>query len=148
VFESSVVIDITARKLADSIREAIWGRPTATTQLGRKTIPRREIVRTAMDLIDRRGGEYLAVTDLASAAGVSERTLRSAFQEYFGMGPVRYLKLRTLNLAHQALQDADPTGTTVTRVATQYGVWELGRFARDYQLLFGELPSQTLRRAH
>jgi AraC family ethanolamine operon transcriptional activator len=146
VFESSVVIDITARKLADSVREAIWGRPTTTAQPGRKTIPRKELVRTAMDCIDRRGGEYLAVTDLASAASVSERTLRSVFQEYFGMGPVRYLKLRTLNLARQALQDADPTVTTVTRVATEFGVWELGRFARDYQLLFGELPSQTLHR--
>lgn len=148
VFESWVVIDITARKLADSVREAIWGWPPTTTQPGRRAIPRRQIVRTAMDFIDQRGGKYLTVTDLASAASVSERTLRSAFQDYFGMGPVRYLKLRTLNLARQALQNADPTGTTVTRVATQFGVWELGRFARDYQLLFGELPSETLRRAH
>ena len=30
-------------------------------------------------------------------------------------------------------------------VATQFGVWEFGRLANDNQLLFGELPSETLR---
>jgi transcriptional regulator GlxA family with amidase domain len=98
-----------------------------------------------MDSIDRRVGEYLTVTDLASAAGVSERTLRAAFQEYLGIGPVRYLKLRSLNLIRKVLQNADPSVTTVTRVATQFGLWELGRLAQDYQLLFGERPSETLR---
>ena len=50
-----------------------------------------------MDFVDQRDGEYLLVEQLATAAGVSERTLRTAFQEYFGVGPVRYLKLRTLH---------------------------------------------------
>ncbi len=34
--------------------------------------------------------------------------------------------------------------TTVTEMATRFGVWEFGRFARDYRLLFGEYPSETL----
>ena len=79
---------------------------------------------------------------------MTERTLRAAFQDYFGIGPVQYLKIRTLNMARDALLNSDPALTTVTGVATRFGVWELGRFARDYRLLFGELPSQTLRRAH
>jgi len=144
-FESSVAVDTTARKLTESIREAIWGPPIATNEPGRRPISRQQIVRTTMDFIDRRDGEYLTVADLASAAGVSDRTLRSAFQDYFGIGPARYLKLRTLNQIRKALQNADPSVTTVTGVATQFGVWELGRFARDYQLLFDELPSETLR---
>jgi hypothetical protein len=38
-----------------------------------------------------------------------------------------------------------PAVMTVTGVATQFGVWEFGRLANDNQLLFGELPSETLR---
>ena len=33
------------------------------------------------------GGEFVPLT----AAGISERTLRTAFHEYFGVGPVLYL---------------------------------------------------------
>lgn len=82
---------------------------------------------------------------LAAAADVSERTLRAAFQEYFGMGPARFLKLRALNLIRKTLKNADPSVTTVTGAAARFGVWELGRLAHEYQLLFGELPSETLR---
>ena len=113
---------------------------------GRQWIPRTQIIRAAMDFIDPRNGEYITVADLASAAGVSERTLRAAFQESFGMGPARYLKLRTLHLIRNTLRNSDPSLTTVTGVASGFGVWELGRMAHDYQFLFGELPSETLRR--
>jgi AraC family ethanolamine operon transcriptional activator len=145
--ESSAAVRTTARKLTDLVREAIWGLPIAEASPGRQSIPRRQIVRVVMDLIDSEGREYVTVPDLASAAGVSERTLRAAFHDYFGIGPVQFLKLRTLNLARDALGNSDPALTTVTGVATRFGVWELGRFARDYRRLFGELPSQTLRRA-
>ena len=147
-FASSAAVATTAHKLTNLVREAIWGQPISTTHAGRRSIPRRQVVRAVLDAIDRQDGEYLTVTDLGSAAGVSERTLRAVFQDYFGMGPVRYLRLRSLNLIHKTLQNADSSVMTVTGVAAQFGVWELGRFARDYQLLFGERPSETLRRSH
>jgi AraC family ethanolamine operon transcriptional activator len=110
------------------------------------SVSRIQIVHAAMNSVDQHDCEYLSVVDLATAAGVSERTLRSAFQEYFGVGPVRYLKLRILNQARKALQNADSSLTTVTQIAIPWGIWELGRFAQDYRLLFDELPSKTLRR--
>jgi AraC family ethanolamine operon transcriptional activator len=146
--ESSAAVKTTARKLTDLVRESIWGMPIAVTAPGRQSIPRSQIVRVVMDSIDGEGGEYVTVPDLAIAAGVSERTLRAAFHDYFGIGPVQFLRLRTLNQVRAALRNSDPALTTVTEVATRFGVWELGRLARDYRVLFGELPSATLRSSH
>ncbi|MGO9302290.1 MAG: helix-turn-helix domain-containing protein, partial [Candidatus Korobacteraceae bacterium] len=115
---------------------------------GRHQFPRNQIIRTSMDFVEQCGGEYLSVEQLASAASVSERTLRDAFQQYFGVAPVQYLNRRTLHQVRRALKAADPSVATVTEIATQFGVWQLGRFARDYRVLFGELPSETLHRMH
>ena len=109
-------------------------------------IPPKDIIRKAMDFVDQHDHEYLVVGDLATAAGTSERTLRRTFQDYFSVGSVRYLNLRTLHQVRRALKTADPSITSVTKTATQFGVWEFGRFARDYRFLFKELPSETLRR--
>jgi AraC-like DNA-binding protein len=49
-------------------------------------------------------------------------------------------------LARRALREAATDATSVTDVATRYGFWQLGRFAVEYQSLFGESPSATLRR--
>jgi len=86
---------------------------------------------------------YLA--EVCAALGVTERTLRNACEEHVGMGPIRYLHLRRMHLARRALLRAD-SSTTVTRIATDHGFWELGRFAVAYRELFGETPSVTLKR--
>jgi AraC-like DNA-binding protein len=88
----------------------------------------------------------LYLTEICAAVGVSERTLRLCCQESLGMGPHRYLLLRRMHLARRALALADPSTATVTVIATQYGFWELGRFSVAYGKLFGESPSDTLRR--
>jgi AraC-like DNA-binding protein len=77
---------------------------------------------------------------------VSGRALRLYCYELFGMGPKRYLYLRRLHLVRHELQRAMSRKATVTNVATQFGFWELGRFSVDYRSLFGESPSETLRR--
>jgi AraC-like DNA-binding protein len=77
---------------------------------------------------------------------VSDRTLRMCCQEHLGMGPKRYLLLRRMHLARRALREAGPDATSVTDIATRFGFWQLGRFAVEYQSLFGESPSGTLRR--
>jgi len=87
---------------------------------------------------------YLA--EICAAIGASERTLRTCCQEHLGMGPIRYLWLRRMNLAHHALRRADPARATVTDIATEHGFWELGRFSVEYRALFGESPSVSLRR--
>ena len=88
----------------------------------------------------------LSLAEICPAIGVVERTLRVACAKYLGMGPIRYHSLRRMQLARRALLCADPSAATVTRVAADHGFWELGRFSVTYRLLFGETPSETLRR--
>jgi Helix-turn-helix domain len=46
----------------------------------------------------------------------------------------------------QSLLRADASKTNVTRILTDHCFWELGCFSVAYRALFGETPSQTLRR--
>jgi methylphosphotriester-DNA--protein-cysteine methyltransferase len=72
--------------------------------------------------------------------------LEYAFREQLGATPIRFLKLRRLNRVRRDLLAAAP-GASVTGTALRAGVYDLGRFAGEYETLFGELPSETLRRA-
>ena len=83
------------------------------------------------------------VADLCTATGVSERTLRNAFNAAFGMGPIRYLRVRRLNQVRRLLEHPDDDINSVTEAAMRFAFFDLGRFARDYQRLFGEKPSET-----
>src|SRR5258706_1376829 len=88
----------------------------------------------------------LYLTEICAAIGVAERTLRVACEEHLGMGPIRYLSFRRMHLVRRALLRADPLTATVTRLATDHGFWELGRFSVAYRALFDESPSESLRR--
>ena len=145
-FQSVAAQKAARQKLVPEIRTLLAVPPEVESTIGRHVVSRSQIVHRSMDFVDQHNGEFLSVEQLASAAGVSERTLREAFQQYFGVAPVRYLNRRTLHQVRKALKSADPSVTTVTETVTQFGVWELGRFARDYCALFGELPSETLRK--
>jgi AraC-like DNA-binding protein len=88
----------------------------------------------------------LYLTEICSAVGVAERTLRACCEEHLGMGPIRFLTLRRMHLVRRALLAAAPSKSTVTNILTDHGFWEFGRFSVAYRTLFGEAPSETLRR--
>jgi len=144
-YRSAAAQKAAQQKLVPQILDVLAMPRDVEPKPGRNVVPRNQIIRRSMEFVEQHDGEYLSVEQLATAADVSERTLRDAFQHYFGLAPVRYLNRRTLHQVRRALKAADPTVATVTGIATQFGVWELGRFARDYRFLFGELPSETLR---
>jgi transcriptional regulator GlxA family with amidase domain len=98
------------------------------------------------EFLDANRETPLYLTEICAAIGVAERTLRCACEEHLGMGPIRYLSLRRMHLVRRALLRADASTTTVTRIATDHGFWELGRFSVAYRTLFDESPSESLRR--
>lgn len=102
--------------------------------------------RRAAALLTRQFREPWSVGSLASAAGLSSRTLNRVIRRHFGLSPMAALRKKRLAQARADLAAAAP-GTTVTSVALDCGFSHLGRFSLDYAREFGEPPSETLRRA-
>lgn len=99
----------------------------------------------ALALISECSDEHLTVQGICDAIGVSQRTLRYAFQEQIGVSPKRYLQSARLAGVRRELRNATPE-VKIVDVANRWGFWHMGQFAGDYRRHFGELPSETLRR--
>lgn len=105
-----------------------------------------QLVRSVESFLDTNLARDLSLAELCSAAGVSERTLRRAFDNVLGVGPLQYLKAFRLNRAHCELKQAASNKNSVAKVAMHWGLKHLGRFSQEYRHFFGEMPSDTLRR--
>ena len=98
------------------------------------------------DVLAKRLGGRLRMSELCALTGVNERTLRSCCAEFLGISPSRYVLLRRLKQARTALRDADRATVSVGEIARACGFGELGRFVRAYKTFFGETPLTTLHR--
>jgi AraC family ethanolamine operon transcriptional activator len=108
--------------------------------------PKANIVRNAERWLDGAPPERLHVIDLCRALNLPLRTVQRAFRETVGMGPAHYLTFYRMHKVRRALMECDPTTSRVTDIALDQGFWELGRFAGLYRRVYGERPSETLRR--
>ena len=112
----------------------------------RSRVAHSRVIARFEEFLEAKRDEPVYLAEICVAIGASERTLRSCCHERFGIGPIRYLWLRRMHLARSALLAGDSARTTVTKIATDHGFWELGRFSTQYRRLFGESPSLSLRR--
>jgi AraC family ethanolamine operon transcriptional activator len=117
-----------------------------TRSVGRPRCNRNRIIQRALELLEDNVAKAISIRDLCVQTGVSERTLRNVFLEQFGVGPIRLLQARRMCAVRAELLQASPGGVRISEVARRYGVWDLSTFGQHYKQLFGELPSQTLRR--
>ena len=165
LLDASDVVDVDPRAL-DALRVSLkawfpnpgreWARselPSAVVQLlAGATQPQRPVllmdraIHMTRQHVDGRPFAALHVTDLCRHIGVSERTLRHSFRDRLGMTPKAYVRDRRLNLVRNALRAADPSAAKIAHIANRCDFWHMGQFAADYRRLFGELPSETLRR--
>jgi transcriptional regulator GlxA family with amidase domain len=74
------------------------------------------------------------------------RALEGAFRRLLGITPKRYVQLVRLARTRRLLLQPR-NSRTVAEVAIACGISHLGRFSRAYFTAFGEMPSETLRRA-
>lgn len=107
---------------------------------------RRRQVDLAVRLARERPQGICSVKDLCRESGASERTLRRGFNERFGLSPKSYLQAQRLIGVRRQLRVSGPR-TNISDIANSWGFWHMGQFAADYKRQFGELPSQTPRRA-
>jgi len=106
---------------------------------------RRQIVERAEAFLSAQSGLPCSIAQLCRVTGVSERSLRNAFYDVRGMSPKRSAVRARLAEVRRALSLANGARGAVTTIATDYGFFELGRFASTYKAVFGESPSATLR---
>lgn len=105
-------------------------------------------VETAIETMEANLERPLPLTEIATAAGVSQRQLRRLFVAELGRLPHRhYLEIR-LRRGHELLVDTDQP---VLSVALRCGFADAAQFSRTYREIFGETPTTTragARRGH
>ncbi|MFI0369218.1 AraC family transcriptional regulator [Actinomadura sp. 1N219] len=104
-------------------------------------------VKRAIDAMRDSPEAPFSAAELAEIAGVSIRTLQTAFQTHLNMSPMAYLRNVRLERVHAELVTSEPSYTSVTEVAHRWGFNHLGRFAAAYGRKYGAHPSETLRSA-
>lgn len=101
-------------------------------------------VRLAEEYIEANWREPITIEKLVEATGVSARVLFRSFRQHRGCTPMEFAKQVRLQRARQML--STPMAS-VTAVAFACGFLSTGHFSRAYRDVFGELPSETIRRS-
>jgi AraC-like DNA-binding protein len=125
--------------LTAPLRNAVvpqYGRPLATAAL----------VREVDRYLAAAGNRPVHVSELCQHFHVHRRTLHRAFIDVLGMPPITFARRKRLGDVHTALLQGGPE-TIISAIAHEHGFADLSRFAAAYRRMFGELPSQTLRRS-
>jgi len=108
--------------------------------------PRPYYLRRAQQFAEGMPHGRISLDVLAAAAGVSKRTLQSGFVRWAGITPTQWLTRQRLARVRAELT-APGSRDGVTEIAYRHGFNHLGRFAALYREVYGERPSDTLRRS-
>jgi AraC-like DNA-binding protein len=103
-------------------------------------------VRKAQMFIEANLHEDIKLADIVAAVGVCPRLLQKAFSYHCGCSPMRFLTQARLQRIRQDLERS-AHDTKIVDVMMHYGFTQGGKFAKEYQQLFGEKPSETLKRS-
>ena len=100
------------------------------------------IVKKSLDYIQHTDLCQMNINALSGEVNHSRRTLENAFKNILGVSPKQVIVSIRLQKIRQEL--LNNRGTAISFIARKYGVTHMGRFSRDYQQMFGELPRETV----
>jgi AraC-like DNA-binding protein len=104
-------------------------------------------VKQASTFIEAHLQDEIELADIAAAVNISPRLLQKAFAQEYDCSPMRFVARARLERIRRELERSSDA-TRIVDVMMNYGITQGGKFAREYQQLFGEKPSDTLKRAH
>jgi len=87
----------------------------------------------------------ISIDDLVEVSGVSARSIYFWFKNFRGTTPMKYILQSRLVKVHQALSEPRQS-QNVTQIANHWHFSQLGRFSVAYKKVYGESPSDTLRK--
>lgn len=102
-------------------------------------------VSRAQNYVDAHLHEIRSVAEIASAVGVTARTLQNGFKRALNVSPAEYVRRARVQALHQALLSADASQSVTTLMAS-VGIVNFGRYAQYYRQQVGVAPSVTLRK--
>lgn len=117
---------------------------------GRNLMPSRQrrVIERIRHYIDATGCYPLTMTELCNIACVSRRTLQYCFEHELDISPMHYLRDCRLNeIRRYLIANSHVEPIVVADLAMAFGFYHTSTFNEHYKLLFGETPTQTMRRA-
>jgi len=115
--------------------------------------PRQRLVREFVAWGFKNAEQEFNLDQISESLFASRRTLIQGTKESLGMGPMEIMKRVRLEQVNWILRKpdlrADKKFRTISEIAQHYGFQSRGHFAKAYQQVFAESPSETwLKSAH
>lgn len=129
-FQTRSILSETWLLLLEDLRE----RPDTPPNAGAE---QRDRLRSMLAYIHRRYAEKLTLSEIAKAAGVSEREASRCFKKNTGQSPVEYLIAFRLNESKKLLRESE---LSVTEISLRCGFSDSAYFGKAFRAAYGMTP--------
>ena len=133
--------DITVLMVTDLIGELLEKPSLLNNHMDKNLVIRAE------EFIDAHCMDLNTIQEIADRLNTSSRNLQLSFKKYRDYTPMQFLRESKLKRAHKIILQKRDSNVTVKEVAISVGIFDLNRFGKYYLEQFGELPSETIRKA-
>ena len=138
------IISRREESLALAVLDALFDESNAEKVCSAKT---QRFVTKALEIIHDGELDSISAAELCAQTQCSQRTLEKGFSNRFGVTPKKYINVMRLARVHKGLLNFDAQDCdSIIELAGIQGFWHMGQFAADYRHIYGELPSDTLKR--